>query len=329
MLGIDVSKDLLECTLVHDGTRDVIWRGSVPNTATGVDGLLRRIPSADAWVMEPTGKYSLEVAKLATSNGRSVLVAPPVKAKAFRRSGNTRAKTDPIDSYALALFALSLPLRPYPIKSDLVDELDQLLRARRGIGQSITRLTMQLRELKYAAAPLQAAIKALEDQRGALDRQIGKLVQDRQSYPAPCRLLSLPGFGSIVSAAVGTSLQARRFAHSDQFVAFIGLDIATVQSGRRKGNLGLTKQGDAELRRLLYVAACVAVQRTGGPFRAHYEREIAKGLPKTAAYCSVARKLARMAWAVVAHETEYDVSRVYNQPAAVHRASAGSLGQPQ
>jgi len=67
------------------------------------------------------------------------------------------------------------------------------------------------------------------------------------------------------------------------------------QSGKKNGQTGLTKQGDGELRRLLYLAAQSNLRAKNSPFRAQYERERAKGLSSTAALCAVARKLARLA----------------------------------
>ncbi len=85
------------------------------------------------------------------------------------------------------------------------------------------------------------------------------------------------------------------------------------QSGKKHGQTGLTKQGDGELRRLLYLAAQANLRAKNSPFRAQYERERAKGLPSTAALCAVARKLARLAWSLHKHGTSYDPLRVHQQ----------------
>ncbi len=85
------------------------------------------------------------------------------------------------------------------------------------------------------------------------------------------------------------------------------------QSGKKSGQLGLSKQGEAELRRLLYLAAQASLRAKDSPFKAQYERERAKGLSSTAALCAVARKIARLSWSLVAHGTSYDPQRVYKQ----------------
>ena len=137
MLGIDVSKDTLACALFNRSTEQFVWQKSVPNSAQGVQQLLDLTDASVPWVMEPTGRYSLFVAKQAREAGRGVLLAPSGKARAYLKSISERAKTDRLDGYGLALFGASRPackpLAPYPIKSDSVEHLDQLLSARSGL----------------------------------------------------------------------------------------------------------------------------------------------------------------------------------------------------
>src|SRR5439155_13280597 len=103
----------------------------------------------------------------------------------------------------------------------------------------------------------------------------------------------------------------------DRFVAYIGLDVGTRQSGKRVGSTGLTKQGDAELRRLLFVcakASLTAAKAGPNPFRDQYERERKKGLSGTAALCAVARKMACVCWSMHKHDSDYDPTRVNTRP---------------
>ena len=85
------------------------------------------------------------------------------------------------------------------------------------------------------------------------------------------------------------------------------------QSGKRKGHQGLTKHGDAELRRLFYLCAKASLRAKDSPFVAQYQREQKKGLSKTAALCAVARKIARLCWSLAQHGTDYDPDRIYQQ----------------
>jgi transposase len=244
-------------------------------------------------------------------------LAPPKKARHYLRSLQDRAKTDRLDSRGLALFAATrtaaAPLHPYPLKTVAVEQLDQLLSARRGVVDAITSLRQQRQELPHAAPILEAAITGLRTQLAELDQQIAAATTEKGPFPMVAELRKVPGIGPVTAAAVASRLQAKQFTHSDQFVAYIGLDIAVNQSGKRAGQRGLSKQGDGELRRLLFMCARAAITAKDSPFRPHYERELAKGLAKTAALNVLARKLARLCWSLCKHEQKYDPARIYQQ----------------
>jgi len=314
MLGIDVGKATLACALLNQDTEKCTWQREFPNSVSGVRELLAKTPPEVPWVMEPTGRYSRSVAKQARAAGRTVLLAPPRATKRYLESVQSRAKTDRVDGLGIAWFGAtrpkSQPLAPYPVPSEAVEELQQLQTARRGVVDALTSLRQRLAELPYAAAPLQAAVTALTAQQERLDEQIAQAAQ--ALAPAPLkRLLKVVGIGPVIATAVIARMEGRTFAHADQWVAYIGMDVSIVQSGKRKGERGLTKQGDAELRRLFYLGAQSAVRSDKGPFKAQYEKELARGRKKTAALCIIARKLAKVAWAIVTREADWDPDRVY------------------
>ena len=314
MLGIDVSKATLSCALLDAETQHPIWFKEVPNTTQGVKKLLRQTPQSSPWILEPTGRYGQEVARLAREQGRNVLLAPPQKAHFFLKGLQHRAKTDKLDAKGLALYGINAPqLMPYPLKDAMHDELDQLLAARKGISDSIRRLEAQQRDLPRAAKALEPSITALREQLKGLDRQIAALAAAPEMKVAK-ELQKVPGIGPIVSATLASCLTSHHFNHSDQFVAYCGLDVRVCQSGQKRGYLTLSKQGPAELRRLLYVAAQASLCAKDSPFKAQYERERAKGLTSTAALCAVSRKMARLCWSIVHHGTSYDPQRIYQQP---------------
>jgi transposase len=314
MLGIDTSKDTLSAAFCDPVTRSLLWEKKVSNTSAGIASLLIKTPLSAPWVIEPTGRYSAFAAKIAQESGRQVLLAPPRKAKAFLKSIQSRAKTDRLDGRGLALFGLSRDLAPYPIKSQSVEQLDQLLSARKGLSLALTSLKQRQAELPFASEALGASVEALTAQIKALDGQIAAHIEASPEFAAAARLDEVPGIGRVTAAAVTARLAAKNFDHPDKFVAYIGLDIGVVESGKRKGQLGLTKQGDAEIRRLLYVCAQANLRTKDSPFKQQFERELKKGLSKTGALNAVARKLAKVCWSLHHHGTSYNADRVHTQP---------------
>lgn len=318
MIGIDVSKENLSCALLDQGTHATRWECTFANTPLGVKQLLSKTPPNTPWVVEPTGRFSRCVVQLGQQAGADVRLAPPRKAKAYLASLQSRAKTDKLDAKGLAKFGLTRPLdqqlAAFPIKSQTVEQLDQLLSARKGLSRSLASLSLQRSSLPHAQEALTSVIEGIKEQIQHLDEQIAQLSKNQPEFATSAEMDKVEGIGPVTAAAVCSRLAGKQFAHPDQFVAYIGLDIAVRQSGKRKGHQGLTKQGDAELRRLLYLCAQASLRSKNSPFKAQYERELAKGLTKTAALCAIARKMARLCWSLYKHQSTYDPARVYQQP---------------
>jgi len=311
MLGIDVSKSKLASSLVDPKSLLAISSSVITNDATGVDSLLSSIDPKIAWVVEPTGRYSALVVKQATEAGRRVLLAPPRAAKLFLKSNNPRAKTDKIDGRGLALFGLSRPLKPFPQKSENVEHLDQLLSARKGLSRARSSLTQQKNELPYAADALTKAINAVHEQIGQLDKAIHKQVTIHPEFSLVNTLMQIPGVGELTAAAVASRLVSKAFPTPDAFVAYVGLDVGVRNSGKSIGRVKLSKQGDAELRRLLYISALANLRCKKSVFKDRYNQEIARGRKPTAALNIIARKIAHICWALQKHPGPFDASRVY------------------
>jgi transposase len=180
-------------------------------------------------------------------------------------------------------------------------------------------------------------IKDLKAKLKAIDKKIAALVEaDPELRPCVARLLKVPGIGPVTATAVASRLIHKQFTNPDQFVAYIGMDITVVESGKRKGQLGLTKDGDAELRRLLYCAAQSSLHcKKDTTFRQQYAREKAKGHTNVQAICAITRKMAKLAWSITRHQADYDPKRVFAKtetktktktlPANTRTASAESM----
>lgn len=97
-------------------------------------------------------------------------------------------------------------------------------------------------------------------------------------------------------------------------MAYCGLDVRIQASGKKHGQLGLSKQREAELRRLLFLAAQASLRAKNSSFREQYEHERAKDLSSTIALCAVARKMARLCWSIVIYGSFYNPNRVYQTP---------------
>lgn len=315
-VGIDVSRDTLDCTLLYAGQTQPAWHTTVPRTAAGIAALQAKTPAGVPWVSEPTGRYSQFLAQEAARLGQRVLLAPTKAARhALLALRPAAARTDRTDSEGLALFGLLRELRDYPLKSDAMDELDQLLSARRALVQAIMRLTAQQEDLPRAAGYLKASLATLKAELQGLDRHLAQRARKCPELAAVAELLRVPGVGPVTALTVTSCLERKQFVNANQFVAYCGLHLEYKDSGQKRGARRLSKHGDAELRRVLYLAAMANLRCRQSPFKDQYHRELAKaGMTTTGALCAVARKLAKLCWSLHRHRTAYDPERVFRQP---------------
>jgi transposase len=315
-LGIDVSKKTLVCALLDLKTRHITWEAEFPNAETGVETLLDKIDTRVPWILEPTGRYSLLAARRAQDAGRDVRLAAPRKAKLFLRSQNERAKTDKIDSRGLALYGAVCDLPAYPLKAAEETQMDELLTLRKSLSATLAKFQQQQRELPYVKEHLQKLVSQMQEQIKSVDKEIANMTRNLATFEPAQRLDDVPGIGPVTAAAVTSRLNSKTFTHPDEWVAYLGLDVRVAESGQRKGRCGLSKRGDAELRRLFFLAAISNCRCNSSPFKDQYERERAKGFSTTAAACAVARKLAKVCWSLHTHKTKYNPDRVSQQPNA-------------
>lgn len=92
-------------------------------------------------------------------------------------------------------------------------------------------------------------------------------------------------------------------------VAFLAMDLRPHDSGKRTGVRRLSKQCDPYGRKPLFTAAMAAVT-CHAHWRALYEHELAKGLPKTAAYVAIGRRVIRVAFSLFKNHAAYDPVKI-------------------
>ncbi len=308
MIGVDVAKDTLVACCWDALRGGPVWEQRFPNSPGGIAELLSGAPPAAALVLEPTGRYGEGLVKAAQAAGWEVLAAPPQQAKHYLQSLHPRAKCDRLDAQGLAQFGSEIRLPTYQLRTERQEQLWQLLCVRRRVSASIGGFTQQLASLPWMRESLERIVAGLRRQLKELDRQ---LAQHAAADAQVRRLRQVPGVGPVSAAALALRLQQTPFGSCHQFVAYVGLDLRVSDSGRAQGRRRLSRRGDAQLRWLLYLCAQASVRAKDSPFAEHYHRERAKGLASTQALCAVARKLAKVVWALVRSGQEYDPQRVY------------------
>jgi transposase len=276
----------------------------------GITRLLGSLEPGSTIAMEATGSYHKRLADTAFFRGFTVVVFNPKDVLHYARSISPRAKTDNVDAKVIATYAqvrsdhhIWRPLAPAAAK------LKDLLRTRALLVKDKTGLVNRLKVCPESAPYLSSVIEGIKISIAEIDKEVASLAC---TFPEQKLLIKIPGVGPVTSAYLLVMLMSGTFRSSDSFVAFLGLDIRIRQSGKKTGRSCLSKRGDPEARRLLYLAAR-ATCRNAGPFHDLYERYCRNGMSKIGAAAAVARKIARCAWALYTKNQAYRPERVLDQ----------------
>ena len=301
-LGVDVAKDQL--VVCNWQTKEITY---LPNQPSEIKAWLKSFHGPLRIAIEPTSHYHMCFVTEALAQGHQVYLVNPRQLMHYRQAVNVRNKTDPLDAWLLARYLEheSAQLRPFQPQDRRAQRLWALLLRRATVVQSRQQLQQSFREVQIS---IQAMLTQFKQLLVRLDQQIIRLIRELGWWSDYRYCLSVPGIGPINAAALVAAYHRGAFAGSDAFVAYMGLDVRIRESGRFKGKRKLTKQGEPELRRLLFCAAHPA--RTHQRFADYYQKQLNKGLSKIAARVALARKLARIAFTLMNRQQSFNKQEI-------------------
>lgn len=149
----------------------------------------------------------------------------------------------------------------------------------------------------------------------ALDRQVQELEVQLQSWHrenvASKKLAQIPGIGPITASALIASVgDAKSFKNGRQLAAWLGLVPRQHSSGGKQTLLGISKRGDSYLRTLL-IHGARSVLRVAERKAQHANSWLAGVMGRrnhNVAAVALANKNARIVWALLAQEREYEAN---------------------
>lgn len=284
----------------------------ISNDRPGIRTWLRSVPRGSRLGIESTGSYHELLADLAHAAGLQVFVINPRVLRRYAQSVGQRGKTDRIDAEMIAryvarehaeLHAYVPPTKEQRALARLINRRGTLVAARGAVTQSLR-----------GVADIDAELSHLEVCFDRLLRQVEILMQEAlQQLPAANQaakqIATIPGYGPLGSTCLGYTLTRLPYASSDAVIAQTGFDPRPDDSGQKHGRRRLSKRGPSEQRRILFNCARAA-SRTRH-WQPYYAAQLAKGLSSTAATVILARKMVRVAFAVVKQNAPFDPERVY------------------
>jgi transposase len=284
----------------------------IANERAAIRAWLRSVPRGSRLGMESTGSYHELLADLAAAAGLQVFVLNPRDLRRYAQAVGQRGKTDRIDAEMIAryiareydkLHAYVPPSKQQRALARLINRRGTLVVARGTVMQSlrgVPGLDTELRDLGEGFDRLIRRVDLLMQ---------GALQQLPTAQQAAQQITTIPGFGPLGSTCLGHTLTRLPYANSDAAIAQTGFDPRPEDSGQKHGRRRLSKRGPSEQRRILFNCARAA-SRTKH-WRPYYAAQLAKGLSSTAATVILARKMVRVAFAVVKHNQPFDPERLH------------------
>ena len=158
-------------------------------------------------------------------------------------------------------------------------------------------------------ALLKSALCGMRDQLLGLNARIaeleGLIKAWHRAQATSQELARVPGIGALTAtAAVATTGDAQVFGNSRAFAAWLGIVPAQHSSGGKERLLGITKRGDSYLRKL-FIHGARAVVSQHRPGKDAWLDALLARRPRNVAIVAVAHRNARIAWALMAHQSTY------------------------
>lgn len=301
-MGVDVASTHLDIAVYGQAKVE-----RIDNDEGAIRNWLQSVPAGALLALESTGRYHLLMTRLAHAHGVRVFVLNPRDVKHYARGVGQRGKTDRLDAQLLARYIAHehAELHCWQPPGAAVQRLDELLRHRAVVVRHRMALRQSLVHDITMAELLASLLKSMDAALQTLDKQIKAAALDLpQGKEQLACITSIPGVGLLSGAALLRLFHRLGPVGADSVIAFTGMDPRPMDSGAKQGVRRLSKRGPAELRRLLYNAA-MSASRTDA-WQEVYERELAKGLPRTAALIVLARKLVRVAFSLFKSGAPFD-----------------------
>lgn len=199
----------------------------------------------------------------------------------------------------------------------LLYEFGIILKGGRQAG--LTEMRQRMAELEQTVPDM--LFNAVREQLGRLDgieadiAGIERQIKNWQKQQEACRKIAeIPGVGMLTATAlVATMGEAKSFKTGREFAAFVGLVPRQSGTGGKVKLLGISKRGDTYLRTLLIHGARTVTFKAKD--KGAWSEALLQRRPTNVAIVAMANKMARTAWAILAHDREYQKGYVSTLPA--------------
>jgi transposase len=306
VVGVDVAKD--EIVVYRSDLEQVLI---VSNERSTLKKWLKALPANSAIALEATNTYHLDTTEMAHEMGHDVYVIDGSRLNRYREGIGIRAKTDALDAALLARYLSkeSDKLRIWSPPPKAYTQLKSLLRRRAELVRHRVAIKQSWKDEPLLEEALADYLACLEQIEKNIQKVLKSIVSEADMDAQVKRCQAVEGVGVLTATAAVTAFMRGDFSDSDGYIAFLGMDPRVRQSGKKDQRRYLSKRGDSEFRRLFHNSAMAASRSPA--WKPYYQSYLARGMKGTQALVILARKLARVLFALMKNQSEYKPSSMF------------------
>jgi len=328
-IGIDISKDVLDLSLIHRASYGTFKDKKIKNSFDGFEQmynwLIKQGISLEECVfcMEHTGTYGLLLFAWLSQIDLDYCVEPGLKIK--RSLGLTRGKNDKVDARRLADYAYTNreKLEIFEFPSTLIIQIKQFLTYREQLVKIKTSLKNSLKSHKTyqkvsgistISNEIQDQIEDQEKRIKEVEMQITKLIDADPGMKKNFELAtSVKGIGLVIATfMLVTTNNFTGFENGRKYACYSGIAPFEYSSGTSiKGRTKVSQLGNRKIKSLLSNGANSAC-KYDPEIRAYYKRKEAEGKDHKLIINAISCKLVNRVFATVKRQTPYVIFKHQN-----------------
>ncbi len=246
----------------------------------------------DGVVYEATGSYHKGVERFLGENGLPIARLDPRRARRFAEALGVNAKTDPVDARMLAQFGAFLKPATRSLPDPALEQLKELVAARRGLVQQRTRIANKSKTATSSLLKrqLRQSAKQFNNQITQIDAECRTIAMSAPTLTQRLGILmSIPAIGEVTAMTLLAEMPELGNLSDKQAASLVGVAPVARDSGIFKGKRHI-RGGRAQVRQAVYMAALVAT-RFNADMKQKYNALIKNGKPPKVALTAIMRKL--------------------------------------
>jgi len=326
-IGIDVSKDTLDFSVVVDGKnlQHYCIKNSTREIKSTVNKFMKTFETTfddTVFCMEHTGMYNLPLVKwLQCQQGKMWLESGVHIRKTL---GLVRGKNDKVDSARIAMYAYlnRHQVRLWKAPRKLIERLAALLSQRARLNKARKQLNTANREQRLFLDKdimnslnkyTYKTVVVIDKQIIAIEKEILELIKEDEKLNRMYKVItSVHGIGFVTASYIlVTTNEFININNPKKYACYSGVVPFEHSSGSSvRGKTRVSQMANKNIKTLLHLAALSTIQMQGD-LQEYYNRKVAEGKNKMSVLNAIRNKLILRIFACVNQNREYEKNYCY------------------